>query len=154
MTDDPKLYTPLMHTMYQGGSIMEGSYGVQFGNEIVGKVQVITQGLYCRFICRCRHSAQGIYRLILSSEDAQVNLGVLVPEGDGYALEKSVPRKHLGEGEPRFYLAPSHSELQGFFVPISPEEPFGYIARLKDAFLSRQNGQLGAFIKEDRKIRG
>ena len=32
--------------------------------------------------------------------------------------------------------------------PIYPEEPFSYIARLKDAFLARQNGQIGVVIKE------
>lgn len=34
------------------------------------------------------------------------------------------------------------------FVPIAPEEPFAYIAKLKDAFLATQNGQTGVMIPE------
>lgn len=39
--------------------------------------------------------------------------------------------------------------LAGRFIPIKPEEPFAYIERLKDAYLVRQDGQVGIIIKEE-----
>lgn len=127
---------------------MEGNYEVCFGQKVVGKVQVLKQGLYYRFICRCKLTGDIVCRLTVICGDKQENLGVVVPTGDGFGLDKKIPVKHLGEGEMKFYLLPRHDQVQGKFVPIYPEEPFSYIARLKDAFLSSQNGQVGVVIKE------
>ena len=125
---------------------MEGNYAVYFGSGQAGKVQVLRQGLYLRFICRCRLSGDVICRLIVRGNGKQENLGVLVPMDDGFGLDTRIPAKRLGEGEPEFQLIPKGGETGGTFVPLSPEEPFAYIERLKDAFLARQNGQLGVVI--------
>ena len=125
---------------------MEGYYEVYFGGNPVGKVQVIRQGLYYRFICRCKLEYDGVYRLAVLCGSSQMNLGVVIPEGDGFGLDKLIPCKHLEAGKPEFFLAPRHESVSGKFVPISPEEPFYYIAKLKDAFLSQQNGQFGAIL--------
>lgn len=127
---------------------MDGCYEVFFGGNAVGKVQVIRQGLYYRFICRCRLELEGVYRLSVLCGSSQMNLGVVVPEGDGFGLDKLIPRKHLEDGKPEFFLAPRHDSVSGRFVPISPEEPFYYIAKLKDAFLAQQNGQVGVLLTE------
>ena len=126
---------------------MEGNYEVCFGKDPVGKVQVLRQGLYYRFICRCKLSGDVVCRLAVRCGEKQENLGVVVPIGDGFGLDKKVPVKHLGEGQMEFFLAPRHDQVMGKFIPIRPEEPFAYIARLKDAFLARQNGQAGVVIK-------
>ena len=128
---------------------MEENYPVFFGKNPVGKVQVLRQGLYYRFICRCRLSGDVVCRLAVRCGDSQENLGVVVPVGDGFGLDKKVPVKHLGEGEMSFFLAPRNDYVFGKFVPISPEEPFAYIARLKDAFFLRQGGQAGVMIKNE-----
>ena len=39
----------------------------------------------------------------------------------------------------------------GTFVPISPEEPFAYISRLKDAYFERRYGQAGVVIPDMKK---
>ena len=122
-------------------------YEVSFGKEQVGKVQVCREGLYYRFCCRCRLSGDVVCRLAVRCGEKEENLGVLVPMGTGFGLEKRVPVKHLGEGEMEFYLMPRHTGASGKFIPICPEEPFAYLARLKDAFLTRQNGQTGVIIK-------
>lgn len=127
---------------------MEGNYEVFFGKDKAGKVQVLRQGLYYRFICRCRLTGDVVCRLTVKCGDKQENLGVVVPMGDGFGLDKKIPVKHIGEGEMEFFLAPRHDQVMGKFVPIYPEEPFAYIERLKDAFLARQNGQAGAVIRE------
>ena len=126
---------------------MEQCYEVTYGNDAVGKVQVISQGLYCRIICRCRGSYAQVLRLFADEQGNRDNLGVLIPEGEGLLLDKKIPAKRLGSGNLRFYLSSGGCD-GGRFVPICPEEPFLYISRLKNAFLESEQGKIGIRIKE------
>lgn len=132
----------------KGAFRLEGNYEVSFGAKTVGKVQVLRQGLYYRFICRCKLTGDVVCRLVVRCGNCCENIGVVIPTGDGFGLDKKLPAKRVGEGVPEFYLAPRHDTVNGKFVPIYPEEPFAYIARLKDAFLARQGGQIGVVIME------
>lgn len=124
-----------------------GKYDLRLGRDTVGTVQVLREGLYYRFICRCKLTGDVVCRLAVRCGDKQENLGVVVPVGDGFGLDKKLPVKRLGEGQMEFFLGPKHDRVMGEFVPIRPEEPFAYIARLKNAFLARQEGQIGVVIK-------
>lgn len=126
---------------------MEGNYAVTFGKNTVGKVQVLREGLYYSFYCRCQLSGDVVYRLAVRCGESEESLGVLVPMEGGFGLKKRIPAKRLGQGSPVFFLMPKHNH-SGVFAPIYPEEPFAYIAKLKDAFLIRQEGQLGAMIPD------
>lgn len=126
---------------------MEENYGVYFGNQLAGKVQVLRQGLYYRFICRCKLTGDVVCRLGVSCGDKRENLGVVIPMDGGFGLDTKIPAKRLGEGKMEFYLIPKHDIPTGKFVPIYPEEPFAYIERLKDAYLAKKDGQVGAVIK-------
>lgn len=147
--DQHEYNAPLAHRIApRGRCFLEGYYEVFFGSSAVGKVQVIRQGLYYRFICRCKLPGDGIYRLCVLCGTCQTNLGVVVPEGTGFGLDKVIPVKKLAKGDPEFFLAPRHEPVSGLFVPISPEEPFYYIARLKDAFLENRNEIMGVVIRQ------
>ncbi len=126
---------------------MEENYPVRFGNQSVGKVTVRKQGLYYQIRCRCQISGDVVCRLVASCGDKQEKLGVLAPIQDGFGLDTNLPVKRLGTGTPIFSLLPKHDIGNAMFVPIYPEEPFAYIARLKDGFLTRKNGQLGMMIE-------
>ena len=130
---------------------MEGTYPVFFGQAQVGKVQVRKQGLYYRIFCRCRMTGAVVCRLTVQCGQNRENLGVVVPVEEGFGLEKSVPCKRLGEGEPEFRLLPKHEKAAGTFVPIYPEEPFAYIRNLKDAYFERRYGQAGVVIQDMKK---
>lgn len=127
---------------------MDGSYDVVFGGQAVGKVQVKREGLYYRFLCRCSLTGDVVCRLVAVYGDRQESLGILVPRDGGFTLETRLAAKNLGQGIPEFRVVPNRTVLRGRFVPICPEEPFAYLARLKDAYLARQNGQVGAVIQE------
>ena len=126
---------------------MEGIYPVFFGQAQAGKVEVRKQGLYYRFFCRCKLTGDVVCRLVVSCGGKQESLGVLVPGEEGFGLEKSVPCKRFGAGEPEFKLVPRHEASGGIFIPICPEEPFAYLVRLKESFLIRKNGQAGILLK-------
>ena len=116
-------------------------------------MQVAREGLYYRFSCRCRISGEVVCRLMIVCGDREENLGVVVPMEDGFGLKKKIPVKRLGEGNMEFYLVTKgnapvrENKQQGQFVPVYPEEPFAYIARLKGAFFAIQNGQAGVMLK-------
>lgn len=126
---------------------MEGNYSVTVCGNHAGKVVVRRQGLYYHFSCCCKLSGDRIYRLVVTCGNVRESLGIPVPKGDFFILETKQPVKRIGEGELTFSLVPKQEELSGKFVPIYPEEPFGYISRLKESFLILQNGQPGICIK-------
>ena len=125
---------------------MEGTYAVTVSGQQTGKVSVQRQGLYYLFSCRCRLAGDIIYRLVVTCGTVRESLGILVPQEGSFVLNTKLPAKKLGEGELSFRLIPKREELRKTFVPISPEEPFAYIARLKQSFLVIQNGQAGICI--------
>ena len=126
-------------------------YGVFFGEKSVGKAQVTRQGLYYHVICRCDLSGEVMHRLEVSCGEKRVNLGILVPMEQGFGLDTRFPVSRVGEGTLAFRLLPRHDSLQGrTFVPITPEEPFRYLERLKDAFLEIQEGKKGASLPKEK----
>jgi len=129
---------------------LDGFYEVTFGNTVVGKCEVRSQGLYCRIICRYRIPGDPICHLYAVTEAGRENLGVPVPEGDGFLLDRKIPVKRIGQGDIRFALSAGAGTLTGTFVPIRPEEPFLYIERLQNAFLELSQGQVGIRIQNPR----
>lgn len=127
--------------------ILEGNYGVYFSDKLCGKVQVVRQGLYYLFVCRCQLTGDVVCRLTAVFPEKEHPLGILVPMDDGFGLRTKVPAKHFNGTPVRFTVSVKHDEGNGFFAPIYPEEPFLYIEKLKDAYLTKKNGQIGVIIK-------
>ena len=125
---------------------MEAFYSVMLNGKQSGKVSVRRQGLYYHFSCSCRLNSENMYRLVVCCGNTKEKLGILVPSEGSYILNTKLPVKRLGAGDMSFYLTPSQEAIPGTFVPISPEEPFAYIDRLKEAYLERRYGQIGAQI--------
>lgn len=126
---------------------MEGCYTVYLGTEPVGEVAVAREGLYYHFCCSCRLSSD-VCKLYVNFGERQECLGTLIPEGDRFCLDTRLSVKRFGAGAPEFSVMPNRAVLTGKFIPLCPEEPFSYLERLKDAYLTRRNGQLGVVIRE------
>ena len=122
-------------------------YEIYLGNDCVGTAHVTQEGLYYRICCQCQLTGTDPYRITVSG-DTDVDLGICVPMGDGFGIETSIPVKRVGKGALNFCAVPKNRINREFFVALSPEEPFGYIQRLKKAYLSRQNGQVGLSFKD------
>ena len=125
------------------------AYDIVLGNEIVGKANVSEEGLYYHFACDCHLSGGVMYQIKLLSEGKEYNLGICVPIGDHFGVKTKVPIKNIGPNNFTFYIEPRHTEIKGKFVPIIADEPFAYIDKLETAFLDKQNGKQGIWIKED-----
>lgn len=125
---------------------MEGNYQILMGGKEVGTAKVTRQGLYYSFDCRCALSGEVICRVTVTCGEKTHSLGIPVPEGGAFVLRTRLPVKQLGEGQLGFQAQPNHRPVAGLFVPISPEEPFGYLSRLQDAFLEFREGVPGVVI--------
>lgn len=125
---------------------MEGTYPILHGDQPVGKAVVIRQGLYYCVTCRMQPEKPGIYRAELCCGKMVENLGIPVPEGDGFVVTRRIPASRVAGGAPEFRIFHKNMTLQGRFVPISPEEPFGYLDRLKNAYLMRKGAKIGIII--------
>ncbi len=133
--------------MLQGALRLDEKYDVYLGNSVSGSVKVEKQGLYYKFICKCSLSGDVICRLVVTGRDKQENLGVLIPMGDWFGLETRIPIKRIGDGPYHFSLL-TKQETATHYIPLSPEEPFKYIARLKESFLLAQNGRMGIILPD------
>lgn len=89
-----------------------------------------------------------MYRLMVTCGSSQESLGILVPMEGSFVLNTKLPVKRIGEGNMIFTLVSKQEGHMENFVPISPEEPFAYISRLKESFLIHRNGQPGINIKK------
>ena len=134
--------------MLQGVFGLVGCYEVFLGDKPAGKLQITREGLYYRLTCHCQVPKDMIYRLFAVSDTGRENLGVVVPEADGYILEKRIPVKKLQKST-CFLLSPRTEKEAGKFVPVYPEEPFSYISQLETAFLEVRSDQPGICWKKE-----
>ena len=127
---------------------MQTDHPVMQGQTQVGRVQISRQGLYYQIVCFCRLSGDVMYRLWAETDGRRESLGILVPEGSSFGLRTRIPVKRIGDGNVSFFIEPKTPKIKGKFVPLCPEEPFSYIARLKDAYLLEKDGMKGIVIPE------
>lgn len=140
--------TPYRIQWRQGVILLIGIYDVKIGEVTVGKAKVEKQGLYYRFVCRCRLSGDTMHRLEVSCGGKQWDLGICVPVNGYFCVDKKLPRKQFPGDKPVFRLVPKGGENRGKYVPVYPEEPFAYMAKLKNAYLEIRDGQAGLVISE------
>ena len=85
---------------------MAEKHDITFDSSPVGSAQMEKQGLYCLFSCRCNQPDTGLYRIHVIYGDKREDLGICVPMGDMFGMDKKLPVKKLGTGTPSFELLP------------------------------------------------
>ena len=123
-------------------------YEICLGKETVGRAYVSREGLYYCFRCSCELRSEIISRVTVSCGGHHENLGILVPVGNRYELNKRIPIKRLGKGKFQFQISPKHQKIHEKFISVYPEEPFRYIQRLQNACLHRRDGLVGVIIQD------
>ena len=91
-----------------------------------------------------------MYRITVTCGDKTENLGIPVPDRNDFRLSAKLPVSRFKKDTPVFQAVPRNPQnLQGHWMPISPETPFAYIHRLQNAVLERRDGQMGILISEE-----
>lgn len=125
-------------------------YEVTLDGRPAGKAQVTRQGLYYHVVCRCAVSGEEMYRLEAACGEKRLDLGILIPKDRSFGLDMRFPVSKLGEGELTFRLRGKDEPKEGRrFVPVKPEEPFAYLASLKNSFLEIRNAEIGVSLPPD-----
>lgn len=109
----------------------------------VGRAQVEKNGLYYSFSCRCR--GNGVFRIRVSRGGREESLGIPVPRGNEYCLEKKLPASRFPEGQFRFFIGQEQKER---FVPVVPGQPFAYLSHLKNARYAVRDGIAGVIVSD------
>lgn len=144
------------HKVLHGGIFMIDSYDVMLNGEPVGTVRLIKQGLYYAVQCRCCVASREIYRLYAHCGADRIRLGVPVPQGNGLVLETKIPAKKLNTQSVEFYIesdtvrqqTEARSDDPRKFITVYPDEPFAYLAKLKNSYMETRNGKPGIMIKD------
>ena len=85
-------------------------YDVLLGNDTVGSAEIREVDLYCRVQCICKLPSSQIYRILMVGTTGELLLGVCVPNGDEWILERKIPAKKLPGEELQFYIIGSGDE--------------------------------------------
>lgn len=85
---------------------MSETYDITYEGVPVGSAQMKRQGLYYSFSCRCRLPDAGLYRVHVIAGDRREDLGICVPMGDSFGMDKMIPAKYLGVEAVAFELHP------------------------------------------------
>ncbi len=126
---------------------MEYLCEILLGNDVIGTAAVSRAGLYYHICCNCMLSGKVIFKIVAECDNKSESLGICVPKGDSFGLEKKVPVKKLGEGIIKFRAVPNHPNMHERFIPIKPEEPFAYIERLQKSHLQKRENILGVVLE-------
>lgn len=127
---------------------MDGIYDIWRGADKIGKAEVRREGLYYRFRCCCNLTGEVMYRINIICGSVTRSLGIPMPDGNCFRLNTRLPVSRFSGGEPEFRAVPQHQK-QELWIPISPEIPFDYIARLEHAVMERRDGTPGILISEE-----
>ena len=112
-------------------------YDIYAGTQIVGQAEVIKEGLYYRFTCKCTPPDEGVYRIMVSGGDNTKDLGICVPAGEWFCLVSRVPMKYLSGGRLEFTLVPK--DKQEIVASVATGEPFADLDKLDSAHLQQSD---------------
>lgn len=87
-------------------------YDITYDGAIVGTAKMEKQGLYHVFSCRCRLPDDGLYRIHVFCGEKYEDLGICIPMGDTFGMDKKLAAKKLGEGPVSFALHPKDWKVE------------------------------------------
>lgn len=119
-------------------------YDIYMDTQIVGQAEVIKEGLYYRFSCKCTPPDEGVYRITVSDGYNTKDLGICVPVGEWFCLVTRVPIKYLPGDKLEFSLVPRDRQI--YTVPVASNEPFGELDKLESAHLQEADGKMEIVI--------
>lgn len=107
-------------------------YDIMMDTKVVGQAEVIKEGLYYRFTCKCTPPNDAVHRILVNDGVHTRDLGICVPTGEWFCLVCRVPVKYLTGEKLVFTLAPNEKRTA---VPVETDTPFPALDKLETAYL-------------------
>ena len=108
-------------------------YDILMGTQVVGQAEVMKEGLYYRFSCKCTPPDDTVHRIIVSDGNNTKDLGICVPTGEWFCLVSRIPVKYLPGETLQFALVSKNK--QETIIPVATNEPFSGLDKLESAYL-------------------
>ena len=113
-------------------------YEIYADSKVVGQAEVMKEGLYYRFSCKCTLPYEGIYRIMVTDGNNTKDLGICVPAGEWFCLVSRVPIKYLPGEKLEFALVPRERHVS--VIPVAENETFPALDMLESAHFQERNG--------------
>ncbi len=72
-----------------------GKFDVYIEDEVAGKLDIVREGLMSCFLCRAKCTSEKVMRLAADIGDGYSVIGVMMPDGDGFLLEKNMTKNDI-----------------------------------------------------------
>lgn len=135
------MHYPLTAYSCSKGVFCLSEYQVTSLSVPVGTVNVTEEGLYLRFRCRCAVPEDQIYRLYAYCDNQRCDLGILIPDGGFFIIDKKIPKKIFTSDDFRFLILPKTENPNINFEIIEPEQPCRSLQYLQRAHLKIEDGK-------------
>lgn len=126
-------------------------YDVMLNGDIIGSVRVKCEGLYTRFQCHCQLPDGQIYRLQLCCGEQKIDLGVCVPMGTHFGVNKMCKTRQIPDGDKVFHMIRASQSKSAKVVPVLTGHAFDGISMLESARLHFENGRYGILFDNQPK---
>ncbi len=129
---------------------MEARYDVFMGDRRIGTLQLREAGLYYQLSCICSLEKKDMHELWCETAHGNEKLGVLIPDDIGCGIHTKIPRRRLGQGSIRFYVAPRTAPHSVSVEPLDPHVPFCRIMDLATARFVRRGNDAGILFSDEK----
>lgn len=126
---------------------MNCQFDVYLGCQSVGKVTIQKQGCFYVIDCFCSIPMIEGYKLILNSNDKEMNLGRFIPHSNGVGLKTRVKADTVDMSKVRFYILSAKSLSTSEFYPVYEDKPFAYLEKISQSVLQIRDGIYGIVIE-------
>ena len=124
------------------------NYNVYLEDKAIGRAELRQEGLYLHVIAKCTDIPPRFYRLYLSTNLAELDLGICRCENSAYIWDRKIPLKNInGEGI-RLSLDPSAISQNAGFIPIDPSQEFLHFSEIDICVYIERNGVKGVCITD------
>lgn len=128
---------------------MKARYDVYQNDAVVGQLYIRPAGLYYQLDCRCNLSSREIMELWMETANGCEKIGILVPYGEEFGIQRRILRKNLEEDKLRFVLYPRKVTTEEEKIPVQSNSPFPRIADLPNGCLVQsETGMMIRFTGE------
>ena len=119
-------------------------YDIMMDSQVVGQAEVMQEGLYYRFSCKCTPPDNSIHRILVGDGNNTKDLGICVPTGEWFCLVARVPVKYLPGENLSFTLVSQTPQTAA--ITVKNDKPFLQLDQLESARLLENDGGFEVLI--------
>lgn len=123
---------------------MQWHYELSYEKHNIGSVIVEQQGLYYRVICHIQPREKKMYRIFVQTQGNVIDLGICVPEKNGFSIRTNIRVKDLDVNSAVFSVV----ENRMVSCRIADNGEFRYLHRLRSARLEERDFFVAVFTQE------